>query len=78
MIPVAIAAIGAVTWIIKKLIPPTPPALYPSWELEMAQPLDDISVPTIPDWPSFAARTSVEWGGASLPEPLPIVEKNHG
>jgi hypothetical protein len=78
MIPVAIAAIGAVTWIIKKLIPPTPPALYPSWKLEMAQPLDDISVPTIPDWPSFAARTGVEWGGASLPEPLPIAEKDDG
>jgi hypothetical protein len=35
-------------------------------------------LPTIPGWPSFSARTAIEWGGASLPDPLPQAEEENG
>ena len=78
-IPACVIGIPAAGYIIRKIWPPTPtpPLLYPTWEAELIEPSGETSVPTIPGWPRFAARTEIEWGGTSLPEPLPIAETDH-
>ena len=78
-IPACLIGIAALGYLIRKIWPPTPtpPSLYPTWEAELVEPRGETSVPTIPGWPRFAARTEIEWGGTSLPEPLPIAETDH-
>ena len=78
-IPALILGLTVIAYGIRKLLPPAPPpALYPSWEVESGGASIDGKLPAIPGWPSFSARTTIEWGGASLPEPLPTAETDNG
>lgn len=77
-IPVVVIGIAAIGYVIKKLIPPPAPALYPTWEVEAGLPVRESDPPTIPGWPKFSSQTEIEWGGASLPEPLPPAEEENG
>ena len=79
--PIAAAILGlaAATYVVRKIWSPTPPpVLYPTWSIEADQPSIETSVPTIPGWPSFSSQTELEWGGASIPEPLPMAEEENG
>ena len=78
-IPALLLGLSVIAYGIRKLwTPPAPPALYPSWEVESGGASIDGKLPAIPGWPSFSARTTIEWGGASLPEPLPTAETDNG
>lgn len=77
-IPAALLALGLTTYVLRKFIWPPAPALYPSWGIEPGlQPVGP-GPPRLPGWPRFSTRVAIEWGGASVPEPLPIVETNDG
>jgi hypothetical protein len=58
-------------------VTPTPD-LYPTWKLEdgAMSPLPD--PPGIPGWPKFTSEVRIDWGGAQVPDPLPIAEPNDG
>jgi hypothetical protein len=78
-IPAGILGTVAVAYLISKIWPPpVPPALYPTWEVEAAPAAGPFNAPRIPGWPRFSAQVDLEWGGASVPEPLPIAETNDG
>lgn len=59
-------------------VPAPPPLLYPTWQFEegiMPPPLDP---PQIPDWPKFRGEVEIDWGGADVPDPLPLAETTDG
>lgn len=75
----AILSFGAIAYAIRKWwVPPPPPTLYPTWDVDPGGASIAGKLPTIPGWPSFSARTAIEWGGASLPDPLPQAEEENG
>lgn len=78
-IPVVIIVAVGTAYVLRKPWAPTPPpALYPTWDIEAGAPAFAAEVPKIPGWPRFSTRTTLEWGGASLPDPLPTAEKKDG
>lgn len=78
-IPVVILGLAAIAYGVRKLWPPGPPlALYPTWAVDPGAASVDGDLPTMPGWPRFSTRTTLEWGGASLPDPLPTAEKYDG
>jgi hypothetical protein len=78
-IPAVLLGLGAIAYGIRKTwTPASAPALYPTWDIESGMTAIDGELPAIPGWPSFSARTAIEWGGASLPEPLPLAEEENG
>jgi hypothetical protein len=78
-IPVAIITLIGIVYTVSKYWPPiTPPVLYPTWDIEVGVPAAAADLPQIPGWPRFSIRTTLEWGGASLPDPLPLAEKKDG
>lgn len=78
-IPAGILVLGAITYGVRKLWPrPVPPTLYPTWDVE-AEPMPTApDPPRIPDWPKFSTHVEIEWGGAIIPQPLPIAETKNG
>lgn len=78
-VPAVILGLGAVAYGIRKLWPPAlPPVLYSSWEMDGGAPAAEVELPQIPGWPRFSTRTALDWGGASLPDPLPLAENKDG
>jgi len=76
-IPIAVLALGAVAYGLKKIIWPSPPALYSTWAIETPVPAT-LHARGLPGWPRFSTRADVEWGGAIVPEPLPTAENKDG
>ncbi len=75
---VAAAVLGFGLWQLGKKIFSGPPTFYPKWELKTEPAAGEFNPPRLPDWPRFATHVDLEWGGASMPEPLPIAEKTDG
>jgi hypothetical protein len=73
-----VLALGAIAYGIRKIFFPPVPILYPTWDVEPGLPLPALNAPRIPGWPRFSTETEVEWGGAEVPQPLPIAEKTDG
>ncbi|WP_028969165.1 PASTA domain-containing protein [Sphingomonas sp. URHD0057] len=76
-IAAGLLGLGAIAFAIHTIFPPVP-KLYPSWDIEAGAPIPPASLPRIPGWPRFSTQVDLEWGGASVPEPLPIAETNDG
>ncbi len=78
-IPAGILVLGVITYGVRKLWPrPLPPTLYPTWDVEADPVPPALDPPRILDWPKFSTSVTVEWGGAIVPQPLPIAETKDG
>jgi hypothetical protein len=81
-IPAALLGLGAVAYVGRKIWrriwPGTVPVLYPTWGIEAGPTPPELDAPHIPGWPKFSTSVTVEWGGAIVPQPLPIAETKDG
>lgn len=81
-IPAGLLGLGAIAYagrkIWRRIWPETVPVLYPTWGIEAGPSPPALDAPHIPGWPKFSTSVTVEWGGAIVPQPLPIAETKDG